>query len=258
MWRRRAPLLLRRAGRIMEAPVPLPEGLTSRLAVPAIAAPMFLTSGPDLVVAACPAGVIGTFPALNQRTTEGLRDWLCESRVRLAGASSAAPFGVNLVVHRSNPWRHHSRRRDQHRRPGRGGTKDGRGPRLSGHPIPDNARIACTGRLQADGSRQHRGGHSLHAESQRRERQLPAPEHCRRGPRPRGAGGAGGRARHEGRSEGVARHLVRRPRRRHDRRHPAGARSLPAVARRVRRGAAPGGGRGGRARPPDRSVAVAG
>jgi nitronate monooxygenase len=54
-------------------------------------------------VAACSAGVIGTFPALNQRTTEGLRDWLRESRVRLAGDPSAAPFGVNLVVHRSKP-----------------------------------------------------------------------------------------------------------------------------------------------------------
>lgn len=83
--------------------MPLPDSLTSRLAVPAIAAPMFLTSGPDLVVGACAAGVVGTFPALNQRSSDGLRDWLREIRARLDGRDGAAPFGVNLIVHRSNP-----------------------------------------------------------------------------------------------------------------------------------------------------------
>jgi nitronate monooxygenase len=62
---------------------------------------MFLISGPDLVVEACKAGVVGCFPALNQRTTEGYRAWLDEIASRLDPA--AAPFGVNLVVHRSNP-----------------------------------------------------------------------------------------------------------------------------------------------------------
>ncbi|GHC77741.1 NAD(P)H-dependent flavin oxidoreductase [Limoniibacter endophyticus] len=81
----------------------LPASLEGRLKLPAIAAPMFLTSGPDLVVETCKAGVIGTFPALNQRTSDGYRDWVDEIESRLAGAKDAAPFGVNLIVHRSNP-----------------------------------------------------------------------------------------------------------------------------------------------------------
>lgn len=83
----------------------LPAGFAGRLRVPAIAAPMFLISGPDLVVSCCRNGVVGSFPALNQRTTEGLADWLDEISARLAEAAgeASAPFGVNLVVHRSNP-----------------------------------------------------------------------------------------------------------------------------------------------------------
>jgi nitronate monooxygenase len=61
---------------------------------------MFLVSGPDLVVETCRAGMVGTFPALNQRTTEGYAAWLDEIRGRLGG--DAAPFGVNLVVHKTN------------------------------------------------------------------------------------------------------------------------------------------------------------
>ncbi|MFY0634005.1 MAG: nitronate monooxygenase [Vannielia sp.] len=79
----------------------LPKTLEGRLKLPAIAAPMFLTSGPDLVVECCNAGVLGTFPALNQRSTEGVSDWLDEIAGRLA--PGAAPHGVNLIVHRSNP-----------------------------------------------------------------------------------------------------------------------------------------------------------
>jgi len=82
--------------------MPLPPALEGRLAIPAIAAPMFLVSGPDLVTEVCRAGLVGSFPALNQRTTEGYRDWLLEIEERLAG-SEAAPYAVNLVVHRSNP-----------------------------------------------------------------------------------------------------------------------------------------------------------
>ena len=81
----------------------LPETLTQRLRIPAIAAPMFLTSGPDLVVEVCRSGLLGTFPALNQRTSEGFEDWLREIAERLADAPRAAPFGVNLIVHGSNP-----------------------------------------------------------------------------------------------------------------------------------------------------------
>jgi nitronate monooxygenase len=70
--------------------------------VPAIAAPMFLVSGPDLVVETCRAGLVGTFPALNQRTSEGYEAWLAEIRDRLTGVKSA-PYGVNLIVHKTNP-----------------------------------------------------------------------------------------------------------------------------------------------------------
>jgi nitronate monooxygenase len=87
--------------------MPLPPAFEGRLTVPAIAAPMFLVSGPDLVVEACRAGVVGTFPALNQRTNEGYAAWLDEIATRLADADPAsgrrpAPFGVNLIVHRTN------------------------------------------------------------------------------------------------------------------------------------------------------------
>ncbi|MHB2169783.1 NAD(P)H-dependent flavin oxidoreductase [Alsobacter sp. R-9] len=88
--------------------MPIPAIFQGRLTVPAIASPMFLVSGPDLVVETCRAGVIGTFPALNQRTSEGYADWLTEIEERLAlpsdgGGHLPAPFGVNLIVHRSNP-----------------------------------------------------------------------------------------------------------------------------------------------------------
>ncbi len=79
--------------------MPLPQQLKN-LSAPIIAAPMFLVSGPDLVVETCRAGMVGTFPALNQRTTEGYAAWLDEIRGRLGG--DAAPFGVNLVVHKTN------------------------------------------------------------------------------------------------------------------------------------------------------------
>lgn len=71
------------------------------LSVPVIASPMFLVSGPGLVVETCRSGVVGTFPALNQRDSAGYDRWL---EVISAGlAAGDAPFGVNLVVHRSNP-----------------------------------------------------------------------------------------------------------------------------------------------------------
>lgn len=81
----------------------LPALLGDRLAIPAIVAPMFLVSGPDLVVECCKAGLLGTFPVLNQRSSEGYGEWLDEIEGRLAGEEGAAPFGVNLIVHKSNP-----------------------------------------------------------------------------------------------------------------------------------------------------------
>lgn len=73
----------------------------ARLTIPAIAAPMFLVSGPDLVVETCKAGICGTFPALNRRTSEGFEDWLNEIQDRLG--DDDVPYGVNLIVHQSNP-----------------------------------------------------------------------------------------------------------------------------------------------------------
>lgn len=68
--------------------------------LPVIAAPMFLISGPDLVIACCRAGIVGSFPALNQRSTQGLRDWIRQIKSALAPGT---PFAVNLIVHASNP-----------------------------------------------------------------------------------------------------------------------------------------------------------
>ena len=78
------------------------------LSLPAIAAPMFLISGPELVVECCKNGIVGTFPALNQRTSEGFEEWLIEIKSELEKfetetGKKPAPFGVNLIVHPTNP-----------------------------------------------------------------------------------------------------------------------------------------------------------
>ncbi|MDL5513001.1 nitronate monooxygenase [Arenibacter sp. M-2] len=78
------------------------------LALPVVAAPMFLISGPKLVIECCKNGIVGTFPALNQRTTEGFEDWLAEIETELKKfeketGKKAAPYGVNLIVHPTNP-----------------------------------------------------------------------------------------------------------------------------------------------------------
>ena len=83
------------------------ELFPDRLSLPVIAAPMFLISGVDLVTSCCKAGIIGSFPALNQRTTEGYDAWLSAIKEGLdaesaANGSAPAPFGVNLIVHRTN------------------------------------------------------------------------------------------------------------------------------------------------------------
>ncbi|MFG1403295.1 NAD(P)H-dependent flavin oxidoreductase [Xanthobacter sediminis] len=92
---------------MLETPVCAPApatvaNLLGRLAVPAIAAPMFLVSGPDLVAQTCRGGILGTFPTLNARTTDLYRDWLDDISARNAAHAGAAPFGVNLIVHKSN------------------------------------------------------------------------------------------------------------------------------------------------------------
>ncbi len=85
-----------------------PDQLISRLSIPVIVAPMFLASGPELVIACCKAGVAAGFPSLNRRTSEGFEAWLAEIEAaldahRLGTGRAPAPFGVNLVVHPSNP-----------------------------------------------------------------------------------------------------------------------------------------------------------
>lgn len=82
--------------------MPLPDVLSGPLSLPAVAAPLFIVSGPELVAAQCRAGVIGSFPALNARPQELLRDWLAELIERRAGHPEAAPYAVNQIVHRSN------------------------------------------------------------------------------------------------------------------------------------------------------------
>lgn len=79
-----------------------------RLSLPAVAAPMFLISGPQLVIECCKNGIVGTFPALNHRTTEGFEEWVIEIKEALEAfeketGKKAAPFGVNLIVHPTNP-----------------------------------------------------------------------------------------------------------------------------------------------------------
>ena len=78
------------------------------LSLPAIAAPLFLISGPKLVIECCKNGIVGTFPALNQRDTAGFEAWVIEIKEALAKfeaetGKKAAPFGVNLIVHGTNP-----------------------------------------------------------------------------------------------------------------------------------------------------------
>lgn len=83
--------------------MPLPALLEQRLRLPLVAAPMFLVSNPALVLSCCRNGVVGTFPALNQRTSEGFAEWLDEINEGLAAETNAAPYAVNLIVHHSNP-----------------------------------------------------------------------------------------------------------------------------------------------------------
>ena len=78
------------------------------LNLPVVAAPMFLISGPQLVIECCKNGIVGTFPALNQRSTDGFESWVIQIKEALADfeastGKKAAPFGVNLIVHQTNP-----------------------------------------------------------------------------------------------------------------------------------------------------------
>jgi len=77
----------------------LPERIAERLRLPAIAAPMFLVSGVAMVLAACKAGIIGSFPANNARTLEDLDDWM--GRIVRELPADAPPWAINIMVHRS-------------------------------------------------------------------------------------------------------------------------------------------------------------
>ncbi len=78
----------------------IPKILEGRLTVPVIAAPLFIISTPDLVIAQCKAGVVGSFPSLNARPSGVFEEWL--KRLQAELTEHDAPFAVNLIVHRTN------------------------------------------------------------------------------------------------------------------------------------------------------------
>lgn len=80
----------------------LPEILTNRLALPVVGAPMFIVSTPELVIAQCKAGVVGSFPSLNARPAAEFEVWLKRIQGELAAHGRTAPYAVNLIVHKSN------------------------------------------------------------------------------------------------------------------------------------------------------------
>ena len=88
--------------------MPLPKVLQDNLALPVIGAPMFIVSQPQLVLAQCMAGIVGSFPALNARPKELLDEWLATMTTEIDAARRAnpgrkiAPFAVNQIVHHSN------------------------------------------------------------------------------------------------------------------------------------------------------------
>jgi nitronate monooxygenase len=86
----------------------LPAVLEGKLRIPVVGAPMFIVSGPELVIAQCKAGIVGSFPALNARPQEMLDTWLTRIDAELAEYSAAnpdqpvAPYAVNQIVHQTN------------------------------------------------------------------------------------------------------------------------------------------------------------
>ena len=86
----------------------LPPILSERLRIPVIASPLFIISGPELVIAQCKAGVVGSFPALNARPVSQLDEWLAQITEELAAWDAknpdrlSAPFAMNQIVHKTN------------------------------------------------------------------------------------------------------------------------------------------------------------
>ena len=84
----------------------IPQKIARRLKLPLIAAPMLSVSGPDLVIAACKAGVVGSFPVANARSIEGVNSWLTQIETALAESAEQserppAPFCPNLIIKRA-------------------------------------------------------------------------------------------------------------------------------------------------------------
>jgi nitronate monooxygenase len=86
----------------------IPEIMQGRLSIPVVGSPLFIISNPDLVIAQCKAGIVGSFPSLNARPLSVLDEWLNRITTELAEYDAAhpdapsAPFAVNQIVHRSN------------------------------------------------------------------------------------------------------------------------------------------------------------
>lgn len=86
----------------------IPNQLKDKLIMPVIGAPLFLVSGPDLVIAQCKAGIVGSFPALNARPQHVLDEWIVRIKTELAEYqeqnpdAKVAPFAVNQICHGSN------------------------------------------------------------------------------------------------------------------------------------------------------------
>jgi nitronate monooxygenase len=86
----------------------LPPVLRDRLRLPVIGSPLFIISGPELVIAQCKAGIVGSFPSLNARPLSQLDEWLAEITETLAAwdkthpEAPSAPFAVNQIVHKTN------------------------------------------------------------------------------------------------------------------------------------------------------------
>ncbi len=88
--------------------MPLPKILQNDLSIPVIGSPLFLVSGPELVIAQCKAGIVGSFPALNARPQHVLEEWFIRIKEELAQAKAEnpdlpiAPYAVNQICHASN------------------------------------------------------------------------------------------------------------------------------------------------------------
>ena len=88
--------------------MPIHKHIEENISIPVIGAPLFLVSGPDLVIAQCKAGVIGSFPALNARPQHVLEEWIVRIKTELAEYqeqnpdAKVAPFAVNQICHGSN------------------------------------------------------------------------------------------------------------------------------------------------------------